>query len=93
MSDFEKTVVRLKDSGALQRAEVRPEEDRQSIWRYLLILMMVVLVAESFVARRTAYERHRYPGIDHLLRRVRARWRWLPCTRVRFAPRLRWRPC
>jgi hypothetical protein len=54
VGDFEKTVVRLKDGGALQQAAIRPEEDRQSIWRYLLFLVMAVLVAESFVARRTA---------------------------------------
>ena len=54
VGDFEKTVVRLKDRDALQRPAVRPEEDRQSIWRYLLVLVMVALVTESFVARRTA---------------------------------------
>jgi hypothetical protein len=52
---FLATVTRLDDTPvALQGVLSRQQEDRQQIWRYLLVLAMATLVAESFVSRRAA---------------------------------------
>jgi hypothetical protein len=53
LADFEKTVVRLKELNAVE-APHQSEQERQTIWRYLLLTVLLALVAESFVASRTA---------------------------------------
>jgi hypothetical protein len=53
LADFEKTVVRLKELNAVE-APHHSEQERQTIWRYLLLTVLLVLAAESFVASRTA---------------------------------------
>jgi hypothetical protein len=53
--EFQAAVGRLKDAGgAGVSVEARQEEDRQHVWQYLLAIMIVMLVAESFMARRLA---------------------------------------
>jgi hypothetical protein len=51
---FLATVTRLDTPVALQGTLSRQQEDRQRIWRYLLVLAMAALAAESFVSRRAA---------------------------------------
>ena len=36
------------------RLEARQQEERQNLWRYVILLMIVALVAESLIAARTA---------------------------------------
>jgi hypothetical protein len=52
LADFEKTVIRLKEASALEATQ-QPEQERQTMWRYLLLLTLLALAAESLVARRT----------------------------------------
>jgi hypothetical protein len=54
VGEFEKTVIRLKDDAQLEAGRIRPEEDRQRLWRYLLVAVLAALVAEAFVGRRAA---------------------------------------
>ena len=55
VDEFQTAVTRLKDgSQSVVRLEARQQEDRQHIWQYVLIMMAVVLVMESLVARRAA---------------------------------------
>jgi hypothetical protein len=54
VGEFEKTVVRLNDSVEPEAGRIRPEEDRQRLWRYLLVAGLAALVAEAFVGRRAA---------------------------------------
>jgi hypothetical protein len=54
VADFQAAVVRLKDAPSGGGVRHSPEEDRQQIWRYLLMAVMVALLAESVVAARTA---------------------------------------
>jgi hypothetical protein len=53
LADFEKTVVRLNETNTSE-APQQLEEERQTLWRYLLLLALLALAAESFVASRTA---------------------------------------
>ena len=53
--EFQATVTRIKDAGKAQgRAEDSRQEDRQHLWQYALGAMLALMVAESFVAARTA---------------------------------------
>ena len=53
--EFLATVTRIKDEGKAQgRAEESRQEDRQHLWQYVLGAMLALMVAESFVAARTA---------------------------------------
>jgi hypothetical protein len=53
--EFQATVTRIKDAGKAQgRAEDSRQEDRQHLWQYVLGAMLALMVAESFVAARTA---------------------------------------
>jgi hypothetical protein len=54
VADFQAAVVRLEDGPAGGGIRRSPEEDRQQIWRYLLMAVMTALLAESLVAARTA---------------------------------------
>jgi hypothetical protein len=54
VADFQAAVVRLKDAPDAGDVRHSPEEDRQQIWRYLLMAVMAALLAESLVAARTA---------------------------------------
>jgi hypothetical protein len=54
VADFQSAVVRLKDAPAGGEVRHSPEEDRQQIWRYLLMAVMAALLGESLVAARTA---------------------------------------
>ncbi|MBI4886673.1 MAG: BatA domain-containing protein, partial [Acidobacteria bacterium] len=50
---FRSGISRLQAAGAQQaRAEVRQQEDRQALWRYGLLLMVVGLAAEGLLGRR-----------------------------------------
>jgi hypothetical protein len=50
---FLATVTRLGESPVgLQGGLSMQQEDRQQIWRYLLVLAMATLVVESFVGKR-----------------------------------------
>jgi hypothetical protein len=52
--DFEAAVTRLKDVGASEaRVRASEEEERQHLWQYLLVLMLVALAFEGAVASRT----------------------------------------
>ncbi|MDE3155745.1 MAG: VWA domain-containing protein [Acidobacteriota bacterium] len=53
-ADFQSAIVRLEDAGAVEaRAAAAADENRQHVWWYALVLVLVVLVGESAVARRT----------------------------------------
>ncbi len=53
--DFQSAVTRLKDTDATQaRIEAREQEDRQHIWQFLILAMVVMLAVEGVVASRTA---------------------------------------
>ena len=53
--DFQSAVMRLKDAGASEaRAEAKQQEDRQHLWRDVLVLMIAVLAFEGALASRTA---------------------------------------
>jgi hypothetical protein len=55
VEDFQSAVTRLKDSPASeQRIEARQQEDRQHVWQFLLVAMVLMLAAEGVVASRTA---------------------------------------
>jgi hypothetical protein len=48
-------VARLKDVGATEaRVEAAQQEDRQHVWRFLLMAMLAMLAIEGVVASRTA---------------------------------------
>jgi hypothetical protein len=52
--EFQAAVTRLKDEGVSEsRLEARQHEERQHLWRYLLVVMISALVLEGMVARRT----------------------------------------
>ncbi len=53
--EFQAAVTPLKDAAvAEQRREARQQEERQNLWKYAILLMIAVLVAESALAARTA---------------------------------------
>lgn len=53
--EFQATVTRIKDAAQAQgRAEDSQQEDRQHLWQYVLGAMLALMLAESFVAARTA---------------------------------------
>jgi hypothetical protein len=52
--EFQAAVMHLKDAGAAEaRVEAREQEDRQHLWQYAMIVMLLVLAAEGVVAGRT----------------------------------------
>jgi hypothetical protein len=52
--EFESAVTRLKAVGISEaHLEARQQEDRQHLWRYVLVLMIAALAIESVVASRT----------------------------------------
>jgi hypothetical protein len=52
--EFQAAVTHLRDAGAAEaRVEAREQEDRQHLWQYAMILMVLVLAAEGVVAGRT----------------------------------------
>lgn len=54
-AEFEAAVERLKDAGAsAARADAETQEERQRLWRYVLVAMIALLAVESAVASRTA---------------------------------------
>jgi len=53
--DFRSTVTHLGDgNGSESSVAARQQEDRQHLWQYVLVMMVVVLGLEGFVASRTA---------------------------------------
>lgn len=53
--DFQAVVTRLKDAGATEaRVEARQQEEHQHVWRYAIMLMVMLLAVEGVVASRTA---------------------------------------
>jgi hypothetical protein len=53
--DFRSAVTHLGDAtGAGSSVAARQQEDRQHLWQYVLVMMVVVLGLEGFVASRTA---------------------------------------
>ena len=53
-ADFQAAVTRLKDAGASEaRAQASEQEDRQHLWQYLLVAMIVALAVEGALASRT----------------------------------------
>ena len=53
--EFQSAVTRLKDVGVSEaRLEATQQEDRQHLWRFLLMAMLGMLVLEAVVASRTA---------------------------------------
>jgi hypothetical protein len=53
--DFQSAVTRLKDTGRVEaHGHAQQQEDRQHLWQYLLVLMVMTLAVEGFVASRTA---------------------------------------
>ncbi len=54
-AEFQSAVARLKDVGAAEaRVEAVQQEDRQQLWRFVLIAMLAMLAVEGVVASRTA---------------------------------------
>jgi hypothetical protein len=54
VDDFQSAVTRLKPVGGSEvRIEARQQEDRQHLWQYVLVVMLLTLVIEGFVASRT----------------------------------------
>jgi hypothetical protein len=48
-------VAHLRDAtGSESSVAARQQEDRQRLWQYVLVMMVVVLGLEGFVASRTA---------------------------------------
>jgi hypothetical protein len=53
--DFVAAVTHLEVAGpGPLRLEARQQEERQNLWRYVILLMLAALVAESLMAARTA---------------------------------------
>src|SRR5262245_8344763 len=53
--EFQSAVTRLKEAaGAEAHAEARQQEDRQHLWQYALVMMLVLLAAEGLLAAKTA---------------------------------------
>jgi hypothetical protein len=53
--DFQSAVMRLKDALPSEaRVEAREQEDRQHLWQFLILAMVLMLVVEGMVASRTA---------------------------------------
>ena len=53
--DFQSAVTRLKDAAPSEaRIEAREQEDRQHMWQFLILAMVLMLVVEGMVASRTA---------------------------------------
>jgi hypothetical protein len=53
--EFQATVTRIKDAATVQgRVDDSRQEERQHLWQYVLGAMLALMVAESFVAARTA---------------------------------------
>jgi hypothetical protein len=53
--EFQNAVARLKDVGAIEaRVEAVQQEDRQHLWRFMLMAMLAMLAIEGVVASRTA---------------------------------------
>jgi len=53
--EFQVGIVKVQGPGSPQpRLEARQQEERQSLWRYAILVMIAALVAESFLAARTA---------------------------------------
>jgi len=54
-AEFDSAVTRLKEAGATRaRVEARQQEERQHLWEYALVVMLLGLAAEGVVASRTA---------------------------------------
>jgi len=54
VDEFQAGIVQVQGPGSPQpRLEARQQEERQSFWRYAILVMMAALVAESLVAART----------------------------------------
>ncbi len=54
VDEFQAAVTHLKDAGVADaRVEAREQEDRQHLWQYAMMLMLLVLAAEGLVASRT----------------------------------------
>jgi hypothetical protein len=54
-AEFQSAVTRLKEDAASDaRIEARQQEDRQHLWQYALVLVLLMLAAEGAVASRTA---------------------------------------
>jgi hypothetical protein len=52
--EFQAAVTRLKDVGASEaRVEATEQEDRQHLWRFVLLAMLAMLAVEGMVATRT----------------------------------------
>jgi len=55
IDEFQRAVARLKDVGATEaRVEAAQQEDRQQVWRFMLMAMLAMLAIEGVVAGRTA---------------------------------------
>jgi hypothetical protein len=55
LEDFQSAITRLKDAGSSEaRVAARGQEDRQHIWQFLILAMVVMLAVEGVVASRTA---------------------------------------
>jgi hypothetical protein len=55
VEEFQAVVTRLKDAGATEaRIEARQQEEQQHLWEYALVLMLMLLGLEGYVASRTA---------------------------------------
>jgi len=53
--DFQSAVTRLKEAAPSEaRIEAREQEDRQHMWQFLILAMVLMLVVEGMVASRTA---------------------------------------
>jgi hypothetical protein len=54
LEEFQRAVARLKDAGASEaRVDIQRQEDRQHLWMYALVLMLVTLAVEGTTAART----------------------------------------
>ncbi len=55
VAEFQSAVTRLKEAGASDaRVDARQQEDRQHLWQYALVLVLLLLAVEGAVASRTA---------------------------------------
>jgi len=55
VDEFQSAVTRLKEDAVSEaRAEARQQEDRQHLWQYALVMMLVLMAAEGLLAARTA---------------------------------------
>jgi hypothetical protein len=53
VDEFQTAVTRMKDVAiTARRVEAREQEDRQHVWQYVLVIMLAMLLVESFVAAK-----------------------------------------